>query len=462
MYPNKNKQVQSAERHSQMVATMAHEDSMNAALARRQDEEKDSGDAVAGGSQIVIVDKIKLVSKIEITLQKVHGRQSELEPYIQNALNKADRVISNEGAAAANAEEAKKEIITRAEVAKTYLLTELVGKLSDLVKCVNESKTKAQLDEHKETLIELTKAINKGKTEMLVTYVRKFNQTISSIGREASATVKGKKALVQKVESPQFVILMTAVKSDQINLTDSIFEAKGGLRACVMNVNTGESYDKVCSQPLLKKAMSKVDAATKKGVSACVQKFSGGGVIVKRFDELIAQALTPEVRTKAALPKADWATDIFSIEAFGSDSADSNVSWPAYGMMQCVFMVSGDAAFMGLRSEKVPGTTFQDKRANALRFTIDDVNRMVADGGWFCRFKDGVTTSGQNCLIIPSGFMVLRAGRNVRCLQWSLVADQADHNRVRNTMQLLLDSFAELKAADSPYVPLGQHWNLRV
>ena len=145
-----------------------------------------------------------------------------------------------------------------------------------------------------------------------------------------------------------------------VNMTDSIFEAKGGWRATALVATNGIVYDKLVAQPVLKKALRTIDTAIKRGVKSCVAGLVAGSVIVKRFDELVQQTLSPEVRSKCALPKAPWATKIFEIEAFGSDAADSNALWPNYGVMQCGLVLKGDVVFMGVKSEAIPGQTFRD------------------------------------------------------------------------------------------------------
>jgi hypothetical protein len=189
-----------------------------------------------------------------------------------------------------------------------------------------------------------------------------------------------------------------------------------------------------------------------------------GSVIIKRFDELLQQTLSPEVRSKCALPKATWASKIFEIEAFGSDGADSNALWPNYGMMQCVLLLKGDAVFMGVKSESIPGQTFHDKRVNLLRMTSEDIQRLLAEAksSWLIRFEDGITAEGHCGVLIPSGFCILSATSQARYIRWSLVADNADMTRVRATMQHMLDSFPEYKNHQNPHVQLAQHLGLRL
>jgi hypothetical protein len=223
-------------------------------------------------------------------------------------------------------------------------------------------------------------------------------------------------------------------------------------------------YDKLVAQPVLKKVVRTIDYAVKRGVSSCVSGLVVGSVIIKRFDELLQQTLSPELRSKCALPKGTWASKIFEIEAFGSDGADANALWPSYGMMQCVLLLKGDAVFMGVKSESIPGQTFHDKRVNILRMSSEDIQRLLAEAksSWLIRFEDGITAEGHCGVLIPSGFCILSATSQARYIRWSLVADNADMTRVRATMQHMLDSFPEYKNHQNPHVQLAQHLGLRL
>ena len=336
-----------------------------------------------------------------------------------------------------------------------YLTGKLKEETDDLLKVTRDATTQAQLEDCKGEVLRITKLLTKEDVQTLVEYVRKFNLTCTSIGKQTAGADKAKKEKVKKTPSPLYTIVDANFDDDNTNITESIFEAKGGLRASISKVDTQDLFEKLLVQPVLKKALGKIHEAVKKGTSACVQAIDGGAQILKRFDELVQASLGTEIRTKASLPKSDWARQIFQFEVFGCDECDANVGWPSFGLMQCNLVLSGTVSYIGLRSERVPGATYEEKRANVLRMTVDDIKKLVADGGWHVKFVDSNTKSGHSAVIFPTGFMVITVGSNARVLRWSLVADQADNNRAKITIGHMMSSYAEYKASPV-YVAFAQ------
>ena len=296
--------------------------------------------------------------------------------------------------------------------------------------------------------------------------MRKFNQTAGSLSRQTKEggrrSGRAPATTPYKEPPPLCEMLFGDDFPDLVKCTPSIFEAKGGLRAATLEIASGAAFDKIVQAPIAKKAIGKVHSALKQGLDACVQAITGGKQVVKRFDELVAGGCTSELRTKSALPRAEWASRIFEVEAFGTDSAYANANWPNYGMMQALLLISGDFAIMGVKTDRVQGATFAAKRAEVMRMSVEGLKALVADGGFFNRFSGGVDSRGKCLMAVPSGFLILTAGSNARMLRWSFVADELDHQRVKASFQGMLDSFGELRAITSPSLPFAIHLSLRV
>ena len=116
----------------------------------------------------------------------------------------------------------------------------------------------------------------------------------------------------------------------------------------------------------------------------------------------------------------------------------------------------------GLQTSRIPGLSYRYKRANILRMTIDDIQGLVKDGGFFVRFTDAVADNGSTVLIVPSGFMILVAASKGRLLRWPLLADEADAARVRECLRHLLDDFPELRNPETSYVQFAQTLGMNV
>ena len=120
-------------------------------------------------------------------------------------------------------------------------------------------------------------------------------------------------------------------------------------------------------------------------------------------------------------------------------------------------------AVLGMRPERVPGSTYREKRGNVLRMSSSELKTCAADGGWYASFRDGAACGGNGkCLLaIPSTYLTVVCGNNARALRWAFAGDEPDTVRVRGCLQNLLDSFVELSGPNSVYPALGQHLGIR-
>ena len=243
-------------------------------------------------------------------------------------------------------------------------------------------------------------------------------------------------------------------------MCESIFEAKGGLRCAVVNAASGQSWDVMMNQPVIKKAMNATKNALKKGLGACTEPLHGGKQVLARCEENVQASFGAELRSKMALPRAPWANSIYNMNVFASGAAYANAMWPPFGMMQAIVVVSGDATIAGIKNDRIPGSTFGAKRQRILQLPVDDVKRLICDGGWLVKFKDGVDASGHSCVVMPSGFMILTAATNATCLQWSLAADALDTQRVKDALKNMLDAFPEVRPEETGYNQLAGHLGL--
>jgi hypothetical protein len=173
-------------------------------------------------------------------------------------------------------------------------------------------------------------------------------------------------------------------------------------------------------------------------------------------------AVGAEPRTKRALPKAAWTPQVFAPEVVGSCASYANVFWPSFGMMSVNMVLSGDAAYLGVPTQKVPGSSYKEKRAHLMSCNAEQLSDYAEDGGWYCRFCDGLALGGESVLVIPSGFVVILALQDARLLRWPIVADQADSQRMSDALGNLIASFPELSAAESCYRELAAHVGVRL
>ena len=128
------------------------------------------------------------------------------------------------------------------------------------------------------------------------------------------------------------------------------------------------------------------------------------------MDEQVVRVFTNELRTRMPLPKVWWANQIWEYQILMTGPTYVNATWPDFGLMSACVVLAGNCVFAGLKTDRVPGDKYEDKRKNVMRMTVDEVHRLIEDGGWMIRFRDAVSEDGASSVIIPSGFMMLFAG----------------------------------------------------
>ena len=221
-----------------------------------------------------------------------------------------------------------------------------------------------------------------------------------------------------------------------------------------MKPSTDEAFKQICKAAVVKRSLGKVNQALKKGIGCCSDIIVAAGRVGKMLEQLVVVAFGSDLRSQRPLPNANWAQKVFSFSIYGSNPGTAEANWPSFGLMQVNIVLSGDITFACIPTDRVPGSTYAEKRGNVLRMTVDDVTKIV---GFYAKFVDGVGPAGECGLVIPSGFMVLCASSSARVLRWSLMADEADTVRVRDTLVKVLESFPEMRQPDQGYEQFAAH-----
>ena len=439
--------------------SLAGEDAMAASIYARK--AKSSPAETTKKESAVPVEKIKLCSKVQ-TLQETRVRKLvELGEHYNKAKAKLNKALED-------AENPNKESVLETlgqlekghVLAHDYLDQALQDRYAKVLKDVNKAGSADTVMELKSLVSGLHKELVGEKVKAFNDMVRNVNVTFAAMCRTKGASVhKAAKAALQPARaSPLYTILDSGLTMNTHNLCNSVFEAKAGVRASHVVFSSHENYFKVTSSPVCKKAFGKCVAGLKRGLSCCKDSLSSGQMVNKRFEEVVVAACGAELRTKRTLPKQDWASKVFEFQAFASDAATALAHWPPFALMQVMVLTEGSMAVAGLKSDRVPGNSYADKRDYIMKATVDDIDHIIKDGGFFSRYRDGAQEdSGENAILIPSGFMLVMSCSNARILQWSLVADMSDTNRVKDSLRNVLTSFTELRNPETGYMQFAEH-----
>ena len=455
--PRTVREVGAVERTDQMLDARHAEDEMHAAIARQTKAARLSSGAESPVVQNTVnIDRIKFIAVCDQKNAKLVERIEELTVYGDTAVAKAEKIKSSNQEKAAEAAAIIADLIARQAAAIHYLNTTIKEGLEMVKEGARAATLSSEITQLRVDLMTIWKELNSKQVKEFLDYTRKFNQTSSSLGR--SMVDKSKRVVAEIAKSPLFVSMMESLDTPTItNCSTSIFEAKGGLRPALLAVDSRDEFDKMATQPIVRKAMRTIHQALASGTTACLQHLEGGKPVLKRFEEIVLKVTGQEVRSKCPLPKAGWADKIFQMEIFGTGSMYANVMLLPYGMMSCAVMLEGTCCFLGLPFEQVDGATLKEKRNTFLRYTVDDLKKAVqpARGGWYAKFVDGICDNGETTIVIPSGHLIAVAGCNARYLRWPLVADAADTARAKSALRSMLQSFPELADRGTANVDLA-------
>ena len=213
-----------------------------------------------------------------------------------------------------------------------------------------------------------------------------------------------------------------------------------------------------------KRSIGKVTQALHKGLSCCIDHLSSAKRVQNVLEQMVIEGFGQDVRSQCALPKnAEWSPDVFGFSVYGSNENAIEVNWPHFCLAQTNIVLSGNVTYAGLPSDRVPGQNYQEKRRTVMTMDVDEIKKCIVDtGGFLCKFTDGLTSDGECGIILPSGYMILTASHNARVLRWSLIADDQDRARVKETMRHVLADFAEFRNPNLGYIHFASYLGLDI
>ena len=247
-----------------------------------------------------------------------------------------------------------------------------------------------------------------------------------------------------------------------MNVCESIYEAKAGIRAASLRFQPGEedivdklngnAYVKKLTKDLLKHVQST-------GAFSAVIHFKDAAKY-KRVDKLLRKALECHARTVTMLLQQPWATKIFAPEIFHTSNRDVNVFTTNNGMFEGRIYVEGSEDIVAIHYDDLPGDTFRQKRHSVTALTIDQLGVVVREKKGFAM---RCSAEANRLVIIPSGRIVVNASSGATyCFRWGIYCDDSDLARVHMMLHKTLESFPEYRNASFPALPFLEFLESRV
>ena len=136
-------------------------------------------------------------------------------------------------------------------------------------------------------------------------------------------------------------MIIASLDLKKFNVSDSVFETKGGLRASLHAVSTEEAFNAVMMNPRIRQINKHHRNALKVGGDAVSTDVEGGAAMLKKFNETMRKAVNAELFSRTALPRAEWTPKVFGFQVISTSDAYQFVGWAHMGLLEARMMMSG-------------------------------------------------------------------------------------------------------------------------
>ena len=466
MPENTKREATAREAARSSMADLEAEDTLSAATYAQRNAASASANTDNGAKNIHIL-QIRAHARLAVVGEAMAAKIQKATETLNAMKDKCKKVIddessSNREATVKLADDLKKQY----DRVVAYLGTEKKVELEALKKEVDAAESMATITNITWKATEFQKGLSQGPVKEWLSLTRQLNMMMIQLSRKASGgrtvpSARPNASIHSHAKPPLWSMLMETFRAEgqrpTQNCTDSVFEVKGGARAYMAGVADARALDRLFAMPVYKRSVTKLTNAMKRNATPSLSdNLQGGKGVMKKLEEQLAATVGLDVISRRTLPSADWAKKVFPFTVMNTGPIFVSCQWCPFGMMQASLVQQGDLTVVGVRSERIPGATYREKRTNVMKMPAEQVQEMCNDGGFFAEFIDGTGSCGETLLIVPSGFLVITAAASATILNWSVAADEADWSRVKMTLKNLIESFPEYRNADTSYAQFAQ------
>ena len=393
-------------------------------------------------------------TKVENTLRTCKAKSLEIAKTIHETTMALFEKINEQVAATPSSglEQAKTDLTKAKVAADAFLQVEVENKLKGVQDSLESLANKADCSRALSILSVVTKTMKKGAVSAFNLLAGKTKKFLADEAR-AGARRLGAAAGVVSSEAPVNVLWTCLENLDQeqfkTTVSHSMFEAKGGVRPATCRGNPEfDALTEVGKNAYVRKCCKDLDAHVRTSGSTHANIVLREAPKAKRVLQILRKGFDPMLFTKLMLPDEEWALRVYQFDICFSANHNTNIGTSQFGCTECRIMLEGSEVLVGVPFEKVPGTSFKDKRLNVTRMTVDDITTMVRDNGGF---SIKLSADDDLCAIIPSGFLLISASTHCKYLRWNISSDAQDSIRVKIMLKELLHDFPEMRADSQPH-----------
>ena len=233
---------------------MAADDAVAAMVCTRQ---QSITDGASHKKCNVNLDKIKTGSK----LQELRLAHTNLKDLLEKKLKTcADKLqpVADDGASpnmvAANDSltEGKKLYAT----AMQFFDTDVEEAITECKDIIDSSNTEEDITRARNKMVEIKKMQTFGPIANFNAWSKKVNMTFVGLRRKLGGSAEERRITesAERPKHPMFAALVDGITEKKINITASVFEAKAGVRACVLKVSGEAVWNQLMKQSALKRS----------------------------------------------------------------------------------------------------------------------------------------------------------------------------------------------------------------
>ena len=329
--------------------------------------------------------------------------------------------------------------------ARSYLegLTHMADKIND-----DSKPPEADLEDVRSRMAAVGKDMMKNDLRDFNTQTNKVIKTVQTLERSLKMQV-AKDAEVGEATAPQppLIHILTTMAESLCTPAGSIFEAKGGLKACLLSPKTGQDpAAEIMKLSYIKKGQKELTEHIKSnhwGVWQLKEEPKA-----KKINKMLDAGFDPNVRAKVLLPAVEWARMVFDTVMFMTGVVHVHVGLGHFCCMEARLLFEGSEIVLGIPQEKIPGSNIKEKRKHLFSATIDTLSALLAQGG-FMHMHDS-----SKLLVLPTGFLFVFVSTGACGLRWALSSDDADTERVKAQLSALMLAFPEMKNPSTGHAQL--------
>jgi len=405
-------------------------------------------------------------TKAENELKLLRQRASDLKNFItkefdlvSERIRKGSQADASESAGqvlSASAEESISDLSKHKSAAHAQLGALVDDVIEPQLITVHSLTTKAAVDDVLKQMRDGGRDLRKNKVKDFMDLLSKTKRYLTK--QEAKARrgpAEPAEVAAQPVCNPLWTVIHEFVNlqpAEGLNVCQSIYEAKAGIRAACLRHPPGEEdiaeklNGNAYLQKLTKDLLKHVEQT---GSLSAVIHFKDAAKY-KRLDKLLRKALDGHARTVCMLPQQPWASKVFMPEMFHTTDHDVNVFTTNNGMCEGRIYLSGSEAIVGIHYDDIAGDSFRAKRHTIAGMTIDQLGEQIKEKKGFAM---RCSAEAERLVIIPSGRIVVNASSGATYLRWGIYCDDSDLGRVHMMLQKVLEAFPEYRNVSFPALP---------